>query len=87
MTKHMTINVRVGGELREHVAEKIGEYGRYDNVSEYVRDLIRHDLEREAAQRFESLKAELQKAFAVPIEDCVEFDVEDMIARNRARRG
>jgi Arc/MetJ-type ribon-helix-helix transcriptional regulator len=41
MAKPMTLNVRVGGTLSEFVAANIGEHVTYDNVSEYVRDLIR----------------------------------------------
>jgi Arc/MetJ-type ribon-helix-helix transcriptional regulator len=48
MTKSMTLNVRVSGALREFVAANVGETGAYDNVSEYVRDLIRRDKERSA---------------------------------------
>ena len=48
----MTLNVRVTGDLGAHVADNVGQYGRYENVSEYVRDLIRHDLERVEEERF-----------------------------------
>jgi antitoxin ParD1/3/4 len=58
MTKPMTLNVRVGGALSEFVAANVGEGGAYDNVSEYVRDLIRKD-QREAEERaFERLFSE-----------------------------
>jgi toxin ParE1/3/4 len=41
MTKTMTLNVRVSGALGEFVAANVGAGGSYENVSEYVRDLIR----------------------------------------------
>ena len=82
MSKAMTLNVRVSGALGEFVASNIGGDGAYENVSEYVRDLIRRDKERAEAEQFERLKAELTAAFAAP-ESAYEFlDAETVIARN-----
>jgi antitoxin ParD1/3/4 len=86
MTKPMTLNVRVGGALSEFVAANVGEGGAYDNVSEYVRDLIRKD-QREAEERaFERLKAELQRAFAAPESGYRPVTAATVIKRNRVRR-
>jgi antitoxin ParD1/3/4 len=64
----MTLNVRVTGPLGEFVAANVGAAGSYENVSEYIRDLIRKDKERVESLLFERLKAELGAAFAAP--DC-----------------
>lgn len=82
----MTLNVRVGGALSEFVASNVGEHGAYDNVSEYVRDLIRKDKKQAEEQAFERLKAELQRAFASPDADYRRITAADVIKRNRARR-
>ncbi|MEQ1863437.1 MAG: addiction module antitoxin [Micropepsaceae bacterium] len=66
MAKTLTLNVRVSGALGDHVATNVGEDGAYENVSEYVRDLIRRDKARADAEAFTRLKAELTKAFAAP---------------------
>lgn len=86
MTKPMNLNVRVSGPLSDFVARNVGEDGLYENVSEYVRDLIRRDKERVEREMFETLKAELQRAFATPDEDYVEVTADEVIQRNRARR-
>ncbi len=86
MTKPMHLNVRVSGPLSEFVARNVGEDGLYENVSEYVRDLIRRDKERVEREMFETLKAELQRAFATPDEEYVEVTADEVIQRNRARR-
>lgn len=83
MARSMTLNVRVSGALGEFVAANVGESGDFDNVSEYVRDLIRKDMERAEAQAFERLRAELQVAFAAPDETYVTVTAEDVIARAR----
>lgn len=87
MSKPMTLNVRVSGALSEFVAANVGSAGDYENVSEYVRDLIRRDKERADAESFERLKAELKRAFAAPAEDYRTVGAEDVIARNSGGQG
>ena len=78
-----TMTVRVGGALAEFVASNVGENGRYENVSEYIRDLIRRDKERVEREAFERLKAELQHAFAAADDTFEPLTAADVIARNR----
>ena len=82
MSKTMNLNVRLGGSLKDYVANSIGESGDYDNASEFVRDLIRRDKAETEQKRFELLKAELQKAFAAPDNTYIETTAEEIIARN-----
>jgi antitoxin ParD1/3/4 len=85
MTKTMTLNVRVSGALGAFVAANVGDGGDYENVSEYVRDLIRRDMARVEAQSFERLKAELTLAFAAPDGAYRPLDADAVIARNARR--
>jgi len=62
MPKTLNLNVRISGTLKDYVAREISE-GAYENMSEYVRDLIRRDQERAEEQAFQALKAELQLGF------------------------
>jgi antitoxin ParD1/3/4 len=82
MTKTMTLNVRISGALGEFVAANVGEDGAYENVSEYVRDLIRRDKERAEAEAFARLKAELTRAFAAPDAAYQPLDADAVIKRN-----
>lgn len=41
------INVRVRGPMSRYLQRQIGPQGIYENQSEYIRDLIRHDMEKE----------------------------------------
>ncbi len=41
MARSLNLNVRVTGPLSEFVSARVGNEGAYENVSEYVRDLIR----------------------------------------------
>lgn len=82
-TTTTTLTVRLSGPLSDFVAANVGEYGAYENVSEYVRDLIRRDKERTEKEAFERLRAELAHAFAAPESAYKPLTAADVIARNR----
>lgn len=83
MSRTTTMTVRLSGPLSDFVAENVGEDGAYENISEYVRDLIRRDKERVEHEAFERLKGELRHAFATPEESYEPLSAADIIARNR----
>ena len=85
MRRTTTMTVRLGGALSEFVSANVGENGSYENVSEYIRDLIRRDKERSEREAFERLKAELERAFAAPDESFRPLSASDVIARNATR--
>ena len=80
-----TMTVRLGEQLSEFVAENIGASGAYDNVSEYIRDLIRRDKERVEQVAFDRLKAELARDFAKPESEYAPLTADMIIARHKAR--
>ena len=80
----ITLNVRVNGALGDFVAANVGETGTFENVSEYVRDLIRKDKERAELKLFERLKAELGVAFNAPDDSYEALTAVEIFARNRA---
>ena len=80
-----TMTVRIGEQLSDFVAENIGATGSYDNVSEYIRDLIRRDKERVERDAFERLKAELARDFARPESEYKPLTADMIIARHKAR--
>ena len=85
MPRTTTMTVRLGGALRDFVTANVGESGSYENVSEYVRDLIRRDKERSEREAFDRLKAELTRAFAAPDDSYHPLSASDVIARNKDR--
>jgi antitoxin ParD1/3/4 len=87
MPKPMTLNVRVSGALGEFVAANVGDDGAYENVSEYVRDLIRRDKERTERETFDRLKAELTRAFAAPDSAYQPLDADTVVRRGQQRAG
>lgn len=84
MSRTTTMTVRLSGALSDFVAANVGENGSYENISEYVRDLIRRDKERVEQESFDRLKAELTRAFAAPETSYRPLTAGEVIARNRA---
>ena len=85
MPRTTTMTVRLSGALSDFVADNVGENGSYENISEYIRDLIRRDMERNERESFDRLKAELTRAFAAPDATYRPLSAADVIARNKAR--
>jgi len=84
MSRTTTMTVRLGAALSDFVSANVGDDGSYENVSEYIRDLIRRDKERTEAEAFNRLKAELTHAFVAPEESYQSLTAAEVIARNRA---
>ncbi len=87
MPRTRTMTVRLSGALSDFVSANVSETGSYENVSEYIRDLIRRDKERSEQQIFDRLKAELTRAFAAPDASYHPLSASDVIARNKAQTG
>lgn len=83
MSKQTTMTVRMSGVLSDFVASNVGEHGSFENVSEYLRDLVRKDKERKEQLDFERLKNELQLAFSTPDSTYSLLTADDIISRNR----
>ncbi|MGE3784789.1 MAG: type II toxin-antitoxin system ParD family antitoxin [Alphaproteobacteria bacterium] len=84
MPRTTTMTVRLSGTLSEFVASNVSETGSYENVSEYIRDLIRRDKERTEQEAFDRLKAELTHAFAAPESSYQPLTAAEIISRNKA---
>jgi len=82
-TSTKTMTVRLSGILSDFVAANVGEHGAYENVSEYMRDLIRRDKERAEKKALDRLKAELTHAYAAPESSYQPLTAADVIARNK----
>lgn len=83
MSRTTTLTVRLSGGLSDFVAANVGEDGSYENISEYILDLIRRDKERVEKEAFDRLRAELGHAFAAPDSSYKKLTAAEVIARNR----
>ncbi len=87
MPRTTTMTIRLGRTLSDFVSVNVSETGSYENVSEYIRDLIRRDKERSEQEAFDRLKAELKRAFAATDASYHPISASDVIARNKAQTG
>lgn len=78
-----TLTVRSSSQLRDFVAANVGESGNHENVSEYIRDLIRRNKERSEVEAFERLGAELQPAFSAPYDTYRPLTAAEAIERHK----
>jgi antitoxin ParD1/3/4 len=79
------VNVRFAGELQKFIQVRVGEAGLYATASEYLRDLVRRDYEREEARKWASLRAELKAGMEADESEFVPFDIEKIIATAKKR--
>lgn len=86
MSQTTTMTVRLNATLSEFLATKVHQDGAYENASEYMRDLIRRDMERKEQQVFDRLKAELAHAFSSPEDTYQPLTAAEVIARNTEAR-
>ncbi len=80
------INVRFAGPLQRFIQTRTGPGGVYQSTSEYIRDLVRHDYERERERQAEDLYRELKAGAEAPLEDFVPLDIEAVIGDAKRRR-
>jgi len=78
------VNVRVRGDLQDHLRQQIGKGGTFENASEYIRSLIRADL-KSRNESWEWLKQQLEPAMRAKESDFVAVSAKDVIARNRGK--
>lgn len=80
------VNVRFAGELQRFIQERIGVSGLYASASEYIRDLVRRDYEREEQRKWAWLRQELKGGVEAPESDFVPLKADSLIAEAKARR-
>ncbi len=80
------VNVRFAGKLQKFIRTRVEESGLYSSASEYVRDLVRRDYEREEQRRWAWLRSELEPGSNAPDSEFVPLDAGKVIKAAKARR-
>jgi antitoxin ParD1/3/4 len=84
--KVTTMNISLPRPLRDQLNKKVSRLA-YSSASEYVRDLIRRDLQREAVSQVDALLLDgLNSGAAVPVTDRWWKQREAALARHRRER-
>lgn len=77
-----SIHVKVSGALQDHIQQQIGDEGLYENASEYIRALIRRDLQTRD-EAWDALQRELAPAMRADDSEFIAVSAEDVIRRNK----
>ena len=81
------VTLRLTGSLREHLAECTGLHGAYETPSEYLRDLIRRDMEHKETQKWERVRTALAEGLATPDSHYKKLSSDDIKRKARERHG
>jgi len=80
------VNVRFAGELQRFIQTRVGVSGIYASASEYIRDLVRRDYEREEQRKAIWLRQELKAGVEASGTAFEELDADSLISEAKARR-
>ena len=80
------VNVRFAGELQRFIQSQIGKSGLYGSASEYIRDLVRRDYEREEQRKWQWLCRELKAGAEADTSDFVTLDADSIIGEAKKHR-
>ena len=78
------VDFRLEGELGQHVAAVTGEGGDYIDPVDYLRDLVRRDMEAVDTHQFRTVKEHLQEAFAASESEYIQMDVDEFLRRMKS---
>lgn len=80
------ITIQFPGELENFVQQRVGSSGLYDSASEYIRDLVRRDYEREESRRWSCLESELMPGMKANESEFVPLEADSIITEAKARK-
>ena len=80
------INVKFPRELWRFIQSRTGGCGPYASASEYIRDLVRRDYEREEQHKWHFLRRELMPGLKADEGEFVPLNAGDILDEGKARR-
>jgi antitoxin ParD1/3/4 len=80
------VNVRFAGELQKFIQSRVGESGLYASASEYLRDLVRRDYEREEQRKWTWLRSELKVGLEASESEFMALDAGKIIRGAKTRK-
>jgi antitoxin ParD1/3/4 len=80
------INVRFAGALQQFIQNRVGESGVYSSASEYIRDLVRRDYEREEEKKWVGIRHELTPGLEANESEFVPLEVASFLKKVRTVR-
>ncbi len=81
------VTIRLTGYLRDHLSECTGAHGVYETPSEYLRDLIRKDMEEKESQKWERLRTALAEGLESDESEYKALTADNIKCKARKRNG
>jgi antitoxin ParD1/3/4 len=82
-----TFTIRLPEPLREFVNQRAGAHSVYQNINDYIRDLIRHDFEKEEGRKWFALGQELEPGLNALKSDFIDFHIDEIIREAKLQHG
>lgn len=79
------INVRFAGTLQQFIQQRVSGSGLYSSASEYIRDLVRRDFEREEERKSQWLREQLKAGAEAAESDFMPLDADALMHKARGR--
>lgn len=73
------VNVRITGKLRRFIEEQASPSGLYESASEYVRDLIRRDYQRQEERKWSWFMDQLRPGMEADEKEFIPLDPKEII--------
>lgn len=81
------MNVRLTGKLQDFVKRRTdSDRGVFSSASEYIRDLIRHDFEKEECRKWTALKEEVAAGLEADESEFIATDASGIIVEAKRRK-
>lgn len=80
------VNVRFAGKLQKFIQARVDDDGLYGSASEYIRDLVRRDYEREEQRKWAQLRHELKIGMEADEDEFVTLSADSLIAEAKSQR-
>jgi antitoxin ParD1/3/4 len=80
------IHVNFSGVLERFIHDRVEGSGLYGSADEYIRDLVRRDLQRDEERRWDMLRAELAPGLAADESAFMPLDAATLLQKAKAGR-
>jgi antitoxin ParD1/3/4 len=80
------VNVRISGKLLGFVEQQISPNGMYESASEYIRDLVRRDREKQEHLEWQQLARELSPGMHAGEAEFIPLDIDGVIAEAKKQK-
>ncbi len=80
------INVRFAGTLQQFIHQRVSGSGLYNSASEYIRDLVRRDYEKEEERKSECLREQLKVGAIADESEFIPLDADELLQKAKARK-